>query len=363
VTDTTVAVVGGGLAGLCAAHRLHQAGVDCRLYEARDRLGGRILTVDPHGRPSVDGFDLGPSWVWPSVQPALATLIAELGLSVFPQTLVGDALFERTANEAALRYSGQTTDIESMRVVGGTTALVAALAQQLPPDRIHVGTRVQAIALTESGVSLTVAGYGARADTINARAVILAAPPRLLASAIHFTPPQPPEVLQRWRLTPTWMAPTAKVLAVYATPFWRHAGLSGGAQSLVGPLAEIHDASTVSGQYALFGFLKWTAQQRAALGVPTLKQACLDQLTRLFGPSARETLAVHVQDWTTEPWTATELDAVASGHPMPSSMPWTTRPWQERLALAGSESSPTDPGYLSGAVVGAERAAQWAIRR
>jgi hypothetical protein len=59
-----------------------------------DRLGGRILTVDDTGAPSDDGFDLGPSWIWPRVQPALAALIRELGLETFGQTSVGDVVFD-----------------------------------------------------------------------------------------------------------------------------------------------------------------------------------------------------------------------------------------------------------------------------
>ncbi len=42
-----VAVVGGGTAGLHAALRLAQAGLDVRLYEASERLGGRMYTA--HG--------------------------------------------------------------------------------------------------------------------------------------------------------------------------------------------------------------------------------------------------------------------------------------------------------------------------
>ena len=53
------------------------AGADFQLFEARDRLGGRILTVDDTGAPSDDGFDLGPAWIWPRVQPALAALVSE----------------------------------------------------------------------------------------------------------------------------------------------------------------------------------------------------------------------------------------------------------------------------------------------
>ncbi|MFU8872928.1 FAD-dependent oxidoreductase [Micromonospora sp. SL4-19] len=48
--DTDVVIVGGGLAGLAAARRLHRAGVPWRLLEAADRLGGRVATDE------VDGF-------------------------------------------------------------------------------------------------------------------------------------------------------------------------------------------------------------------------------------------------------------------------------------------------------------------
>lgn len=44
-----VVVVGAGLAGLTAAHRLHQKGIDVHVYEARNRVGGRILTATVDG--------------------------------------------------------------------------------------------------------------------------------------------------------------------------------------------------------------------------------------------------------------------------------------------------------------------------
>ena len=43
--DVRVAVVGAGLAGLTAAYRLAQQGVNVRLFEARDRMGGRCWTA------------------------------------------------------------------------------------------------------------------------------------------------------------------------------------------------------------------------------------------------------------------------------------------------------------------------------
>ena len=61
VTGTVerVLVVGAGIAGLTVANALTHAGVDCRVLEARDRIGGRLHTVDLDGCPA----DLGGSWI------------------------------------------------------------------------------------------------------------------------------------------------------------------------------------------------------------------------------------------------------------------------------------------------------------
>lgn len=49
MTNTQVAIIGGGLAGLNAAPRLHRTGMGFLLLEARDWLGGRILIVNAEG--------------------------------------------------------------------------------------------------------------------------------------------------------------------------------------------------------------------------------------------------------------------------------------------------------------------------
>src|SRR3979409_2701593 len=47
----TVAILGAGVAGLCAAYELDRAGYDCVVLEASPRIGGRSLTLR-----LVDGF-------------------------------------------------------------------------------------------------------------------------------------------------------------------------------------------------------------------------------------------------------------------------------------------------------------------
>lgn len=68
-------VVGGGLAGLTAAHFLEKAGADIEIFEADDSVGGRVRTVQGEG-----GFiDLGAQFIHSNYDVTLS-LIRELGL-------------------------------------------------------------------------------------------------------------------------------------------------------------------------------------------------------------------------------------------------------------------------------------------
>lgn len=356
VIQTQVAILGGGLAGLHAARLAHKAGVDFVLLEARGRLGGRILTVDPAGLPSEDGFDLGPSWYWPQMQPAMAALIAELGLPAFAQNSQGDVIFERMSRESAQRYRGSGAYQQSMRLVGGTASLVRALARNLPQARLRLGARVTQMALLENGVELRVSRPEGGEEILLAQQVIAALPPRLLEATVAFTPAHEAATIHRWRATATWMAPHAKFLAIYDRPFWRDAGLSGTAQSMVGPMVEMHDATTASGQAALFGFLGVPAEQRQASGEAGLARACLAQFVRLFGREAEAPRGTLLKDWAADPLTATIADQSAEGHILAETAPWVRGAWAARLALGGSETSASEPGYLAGAVTAAGRA-------
>ena len=357
-----VAIIGAGVAGLHAARLLHLAGVPVVVLEARPRLGGRILSVDVDGRPSDDGIDLGPSWFWPEAQPAIGALVAKLGLAAFEQYGEGDVLVERFSREGTLRFHGGVPSPRSFRLAGGTAALVRALAATLPTDGVRCGARVVAITrLQDDRVELTLDVHGAdggpRSETLACAQVIAALPPRLLASSVTFTPAIDAATLARWRATPTWMAPHAKFVACYDRAFWREAGLSGTVQSLVGPMPELHDASTASGRPALFGFVGIGADQRAAMGEVAVRDACLAQLVRLFGEAARAPRATLFKDWAADPLTATSADRVPGGHPVPSPQPWVLAPWDAQLVLGGSEVSLSEPGYLAGAVTAGSAAA------
>jgi len=76
-----VVVAGGGITGLAAAWELARAGITVELYEASDRLGGKIRTERLDGFLVEDGPD---SFI--SYRPAAAALARELGLG---DTIIG----------------------------------------------------------------------------------------------------------------------------------------------------------------------------------------------------------------------------------------------------------------------------------
>lgn len=350
--QTDVAIIGGGLAGLVAARLLQQRGIDFVLLEARDRLGGRILSVDKDCAQTDDGFDLGPSWFWPGMQPRLAALVRDLNLATFPQHLDGDLVVERRRGEPLQRYPAFGQDPPSMRIAGGTAALVRALAQSIPVERVYLNTPVTRAVIDHGGPTL-VSDQGA---AVRSRGLILAAPPRVLAEGLSFDPPLDPGTASSWRQTPTWMAPHAKFFALYEQPFWRDAGLSGAAQSMLGPMVDIHDATSASGKAALFGFLGLDADERRSIGEAALTSACVAQLGRLFGPPALSPTATLFKDWSMDPLTATAADRLATGHPMPGQHRRIPGGWSRWISMAGSETSDIAPGFLAGAVQAATRA-------
>ncbi len=71
-----VVVVGAGIAGLTVANALTHAGVECVVLEARDRIGGRLHTVDLAG----SAVDLGGSWIHHPVGNPLRDFAERVGL-------------------------------------------------------------------------------------------------------------------------------------------------------------------------------------------------------------------------------------------------------------------------------------------
>ncbi|MFA5730885.1 MAG: NAD(P)/FAD-dependent oxidoreductase [Acidithiobacillus sp.] len=342
---TETLIIGGGLSGMALAAQLAAQGRDFLLVEARDRLGGRILTR----REGEAYFDMGPTWFWPG-QPRIATLTQHLGLSRFDQFCHGELTFEDEQCQVH-RGRGYASMQGSWRLEGGLGALIAALAKEVPAQRLRLSTAIRTLTRAATGIKAT----SQDGVSILARRVVLALPPRM-AAKMSFTPMLPTAALTALEGIATWMAGHAKAVVIYDRPFWREAGLSGDATSRHGPMVEIHDASPATGgPYALFGFIG--VPPRARSDEQTLRQQIQAQLIRLFGPEAAKPRALYLKDWAYDPFTATELDAQAPHvHPQYGLHRALGRLWGGNLILAGTEAAPQFGGYLEGALEASELA-------
>jgi monoamine oxidase len=78
-----VAIVGGGVSGVYSGWRLLTKGgrTNVTIFEASDRIGGRLLSVPAPGIPNMVA-ELGGMRILPSVQPRIGALIEELNAEV-----------------------------------------------------------------------------------------------------------------------------------------------------------------------------------------------------------------------------------------------------------------------------------------
>ena len=350
-----IVVVGAGLSGLYASYLLQQSGHRVLLIEARDRIGGRVLSQ----APTAEGhrLDLGPAWFWPGMNPRISTLVKQMGLASFPQHARGAAVVEGQDGKVYKHQSAWEQTPSSYRLAGGMQALTEALHAQFG-DAVHLktNTRVRGFKLRPHAVELDLEDASGRWSQLAAQVIVTIAP-RLWAQDISLTPDWPEAMTNDMRAIPTWMAGQAKFVAAYPSAFWREAGMSGDGMSHRGPLSEIHDASDATGkQAALFGFVGASPSYRAGIGPEQLKRYALAQLVRMFGPQAATPTWHALQDWAQEPLTAAKEDTrPLSFHPMYQE--GVVRPeWRQRLFLAGTERAPDHGGYLEGALESAELA-------
>ncbi len=350
-----VLVVGAGLAGLVAATELHAAGVPVRIWEARDRVGGRCWSVSLG--PEDVHLDLGAAWHW-AEHDRVQALAEHLGVERIRQHEPGIAVRETIADAPIERFEWPETPPPSWRFVGGAQALHDELAAALPKGRLYLRHQLTALGRTETSVRATARTpdgvYTAEMD-----AVVLAVPPRLAVYTVRFVPPPPSAVLEAMRTMPTWMSHTGKAAVTYDRPFWREAGLAGRVTSEVGPVHDWHDAVTPDGNAALVGFMHPPGPDSPTPSDPEArKTALVRQLVHCFGDAAANPTGIATCDWTQAAATTPPVGSRSDPEAPPAPAPALQDPlWDGRLHLAAAETAADHPGYLDGAIEAGRRAA------
>ncbi len=337
-----VFVVGAGASGLRIAGIVAKAGMSVAVCEARDRVGGRLLSVDP-------GVDLGATWFWQNERD-VREVINEFGIEFFPQYADGNMMYQIPGSVQEL--DGNPLDQQAWRIVGGTQKIAIALAESLPSGTLQLSTKVTELKFdqgTDKGVTV-ITDRG----VYMAKQVVLALPPATALANISFSPQLPADLTSIATNTPVWMGAVTKVVAIYDSPFWRKRGLAGSAMSHVGPLREIHDVSDVEGNFgALFGFSREGITE----------EAVTNQLAELFGPEAKAPRSVLIKDWSVSQFTSPPRVDQLNDYQLFGSHALRESHLGGRLFFASTETSVDSPGHIQGAFSAARRTAQLIIEQ
>ncbi|MCK7626082.1 FAD-dependent oxidoreductase [Streptomyces sp. RS10V-4] len=325
-----------------------------------DRIARQAAATDPWRAPGAEGLDRRTfdTWLRRTARTAggrdFFRLVTEGVFSAEPEDM--SALW-------AAFYVGSAGGLDPLinvvggaqqdRVVGGTQRIALQLAQQLA-DRVVLEAPVTDIdwqPTATSGVRVTTR----RGPTVRARRAVIAVPPPL-AARIRFAPGLPGDRDQLVQRMP--MGRVIKVNVAYDEPFWRHAGLSGQANSTRRPFGTVFDNTPHDGSCGvLVGFLEGRHADTGSRMDPAERRALvIDDLVGYFGPKARTPLAYLERDWAEEEFSRGCYGAFAVPGTLTRFGPALRRPVGP-LHWAGTETATRWAGYLDGAAESGHRVA------
>jgi len=127
--EADVIVVGAGLAGLTAARQVQRAGYSVLVVEARDRVGGRVLSHSLDGGLDVD---VGGQFVGPA-QRHILRLAAELGVATQPIFTSGLTVLELGGKRHGYRAIPRLSPLQ-LADSGRAILALERMARRVPPD-------------------------------------------------------------------------------------------------------------------------------------------------------------------------------------------------------------------------------------
>jgi len=335
IGSTDVIIIGAGLTGLTLAKNLAENGVNFLVLEARERIGGRIHSVETQDGTVVE---MGATWFFPRFHNLLL-LLKKLKVELCEQFTTGHAMYESHARIPPRRI--QSSDGDFFRIKGGTSQIVKQLYNNLDKSKILLGEKVSEIRYTPEGMEVISNG-----QLLRSCRVVTTVPPQLLETSIKFVPSLPHQVNTVMRDTHTWMGNTVRGAVTFKTPFWKGKGLSGALYSNAGPFAQVFDQS--SGERgALTGFL---TSRSSRLTFEERKAKVIAQLERVFGEEAGALVDYQECVWSEEEFTGYEQTGKLTRHQNNGHEVYQSPLMDGGLIIGGSETSTIAGGYMEGAV-------------
>lgn len=138
--EPDVIVVGAGVTGLYAARLIERAGFSVQVFEARDRVGGRL-----HGEV-VEGVtrEYGGQWIAP-YQTAILALVEELGLSTFSRHRAGHDVFLAGGQRVIHGHDEFPLSAEADAAFGEAVEKLARVAREIDPEAAWTHPEAEAL--------------------------------------------------------------------------------------------------------------------------------------------------------------------------------------------------------------------------
>ena len=335
-----IIIIGAGLTGLTIAYLLHKKGVKATIIESRDRVGGRIYTLKTETHSNLE---LGATW-FGNKHTNLKHLLDELNIGYFQQYQEGESALVFNTMVPPHLFVTNPNNEKSYRIKNGSKAIVDSLSKAILGS-IILNQKIKQISDKGSYLEITSTnGYVYRANN-----VIITMPQKLLLSQILFKPELPLELVKTMKSTHTWMGDSIKFVLSYKTPFWREAGKSGMVISQIGAVTEVYDHSNYQkNEFALMGFVN---QNLRSYSKEDRKSKIIEYLSKYISLEVQNYMDYKEKDWSLDNSTLTkeESDRV-SIHPEYGNPVFNKKFMNDKLYIAGTETSKLFGGYMEGAV-------------
>nr|WP_298997551.1 FAD-dependent oxidoreductase [uncultured Allomuricauda sp.] len=334
-------IVGAGLSGLTTAYHLMKNGEkDFVILEARDRIGGRILTKD--------GIDLGATW-FQNHHTYLSKFLEDLSIDKFEQYSKGKSVLVYNTMAPAHYFESQHNGPSAYRITDGSISIINKLASLLS-KKIKLNSKI--FSITEEGDHISLKTNQTEYST---EKVIMTIPPKLV-STLDFSPELPEKLIQIMTSTHTWMSNAIKVGILFNTPFWRANDFSGTIIGQVGPVIELYDHCDYHEK--VFGLMGFVNEGLRDTSTEIRKEKILAYLEKYLGKEVRDHTTYFEKDWSLDRQTSCENLKSVYMSPQYGHVLYDEWYLDGKLIFSGTETSPIHGGYLDGAVYSGINAAQ-----
>ena len=350
-----VIIIGAGISGLVAGYDLTVAGYDVTILEARDRIGGRVLTIrSPFSNEHyVEG---GAARIKPShdltiayanhfnltLDPFYATNGDYVDFSNGSRTIIDNTTYLNTSYGSTLRKN-------YLKIRGGSDQLTNAFANSSElSNKIYLNSAVTSIAQNSDNVIVNTGGNQFQADKV------LCTVPLTVLNKINFTPP-----LSSNKQTAMnggfRYAPATRIYIQFKNRFWENESLNGWGNTDL-PEEIWQPSWDMSGNTGvLMSYLRWSAAENMdTLNDNERNNAVLNRWENIFEGSINNFDSGISKSWALDEWSkgAWASPTTTQNENLNDSIAQS----EGRIHFAGEHAS-NDRGWMQGALFSGLRAA------